>query len=131
MKLTAAFSGLSVDDLEQAKDFYTRILGLDLASESMGLHFRLPYGGQLFIYEKPNHSPATYTALNLVVDNIDEAVDELTKNEVIFERYDNLIPGASPDNKGIMRSENPETDGPSIAWFKDPSGNILALLQDS
>lgn len=130
MKLNAAFSGFSVNDIEKAKDFYTRILGLDLASEEMGLQFRLPFGGRLFIYNKPDHKPATYTVFNLVVDNIEEAVDELVKNNVEFERYPAMIPGAEQDAKGILWSRDPAQDGPSIAWFKDPSGNILALLQD-
>lgn len=130
MKLNAAFSGFSVNDLEAAKDFYVRILGLDLSGEEMGLQFRLPFGGRLFIYSKPDHKPATYTVFNLVVDDISEAVDELTAKGVVFEQYPNLIPGAGQDTKGIMWSKDPLQDGPSIAWFKDPSGNILALLQD-
>lgn len=130
MKVNAAFSGFSVNDLEAAKDFYVRILGLDLSGEEMGLQFRLPFGGRLFIYNKPDHKPATYTVFNLVVDDIAEAVDELTEKGVVFEQYPNLIPGASQDAKGIMWSEDPLQDGPSIAWFKDPSGNILAVLQD-
>lgn len=130
MKLNAAFSGFSVNDIEKAKDFYTRIIGLDLAGEEMGLQFRLPFAGRLFIYHKPDHRPATYTMLNLVVDDIDAAVDELTKKGVVFERYPNLIPGVEQDEKGILHSENPTQDGPSIAWFKDPFGNVIALLQD-
>jgi catechol 2,3-dioxygenase-like lactoylglutathione lyase family enzyme len=129
MKLNAAFSGFSVNDMAKAKDFYTRIVGLDLAGEEMGLQFRLPFGGRLFIYNKPDHKPASYTMLNLVVANIDEAVDELMSKGVEFERYPEMIPGAIQDAKGILRSEDP-SDGPSIAWFKDPAGNILALLQD-
>jgi len=128
MKVNAAFSGFSVDDQAKAKDFYTNVLGFALDNEEMGLNLRLPHGGTLFIYEKPGHQPATYTALNLIVDSIDEAVDELTEKGVSFEHYDN-IPGEQ-DEKGIMRSPDPEKYGPSIAWFKDPAGNILAVLQD-
>ncbi len=130
MHINAAFSGFSVNDIEKAKDFYVRILGFDLASESMGLQFRLPFGGKLFVYAKPDHKPASYTVLNLVVPDIDDAVDELTVKGVAFERYPNLFPGGEQDEKGIMRSTDPITDGPSIAWFTDPAGNVLAILQD-
>jgi predicted enzyme related to lactoylglutathione lyase len=129
MKVNAVFSGFSVDDQAKAKDFYTNIVGLTLDSEEMGLNFKLPQGGTVFVYEKPGHQPATYTALNLVVDDIDAAVDELTSKGVTFEHYDNMP--AKQDEKGIMRSPDPAKYGPSIAWFKDPAGNILAVLQDS
>lgn len=130
MKANAAFSGISVDDIEKAKDFYTRVLELDLSSEAMGLHFRLPFGGMLFVYEKPDHQPASYTALNFVVDDIDIAVDELGEKGVTFEVYNNLFPGAEQDEKGILRSPDPIKYGPSIAWFKDPADNTIAVLQD-
>ena len=130
MKVNSVFSGISVDNLEKAKDFYTRILELDLSNEHMGLHFRLPYGGMLFIYEKSDHTPATYTVLNFVVEDIDNAVDELKEKGATFVFYKNLIPGAEQDEKGIMRTTDPVTEGPSIAWLKDPAGNILAILQD-
>ncbi len=130
MNINSAFSGFSVNDLAAAKDFYTRIIGLDLASETMGLQFRLPFGGMVFIYEKPDHKPADYTVLNFVVADIGIAVDELSQQGVQFERYPNLIPGAEQDAKGIMWSSDPAQDGPSIAWFKDPAGNTLAVLQD-
>lgn len=131
MKTNAVFSGVSVDDLAKAKDFYTHILGLDLSGEDMGLHFRLPFGGMLFLYEKPDHEPASYTVLNFVVPDIDEAVDELTSQGVAFEKYDELYPGMTQDDKGIMRTTDPATEGPSIAWFKDPAGNTLAVIQDT
>lgn len=130
MKANAVFSGISVDNIEEAKDFYTRVLGLDLSGEAMGLHFRLPFGGMLFIYAKSDHQPATYTALNFVVEDIDTAVDELVEKGVVFETYDNLFPGAEQDEKGILRSPDPIKYGPSIAWFKDPAGNTIAVLQD-
>jgi predicted enzyme related to lactoylglutathione lyase len=130
MKVNAVFSGISVNDIENAKSFYTKILGLDLASDAMGLTFHLPFGGRLFIYEKPDHQAASYTALNLVVDDIDNAIDELVENGVSMERYDKLFPDANQDEKGVFRSENPVTDGPTIAWFKDPAGNTIALIQD-
>ena len=122
----AAFSGMSVDDLAKAKEFYTNTLGLTLKTEDMGLTFTLPGGGELFLYTKPNHKPADYTALNFAVDSIDTAVDELTKMGVEFERYDNM-PGKQ-DEKGIMRGRSANM-GPDIAWFKDPAGNVLAVLQ--
>ncbi len=130
MKVTSVFSGISVNSIEQAKDFYTRILELDLSGEAMGLHYRLPFGGMLFLYEKQDHQPASYTVLNFVVEDIDAAVDELREKGVVFEFYKNLFPGApSQDEKGIMRTTDPATEGPSIAWFKDPAGNVIALLQ--
>lgn len=130
MKIVSAFTGLSVNNLEEAKDFYVRILGLDLSSESMGLHFRLPFGGMLFVYEKPDHKAPTHTVLNLVVEDIDDAADELAKKGITFERYTALFPGAKQDNKGILRSPDTTKYGPTIAWFKDPAGNTIALLQN-
>jgi len=126
-KAAAAFAGLSVDDLAKAKEFYTKTLGLKLADDKMGLNFELPGGGGLFIYDKPDHRPATYTCLNFVVDNIDEAVDNLTAAGIKIESYDNLP--VKPDEKGILRGLA-ANQGPDIAWFKDPAGNILSVLQD-
>lgn len=125
-KPVAAFSGLSVDNQDKAKEFYTQVLGLELGDESMGLELRLPNGGSVFIYEKPDHQPATFTVLNFVVEDIDAAVDELAQKQVTFERYDNM-PGKQ-DDKAIMRGLAAH-QGPDIAWFKDPAGNILAVLQ--
>lgn len=127
LQAKAAFSGLSVNDLDKAKEFYTQVLGLALDDETMGLQLSLPAGGKLFIYPKEDHRPATFTVLNFVVRNIDEAVEELVKQGVSFERYDNM-PGAQ-DEKGIVRGRS-AGQGPDIAWFKDPAGNILAVLQD-
>ena len=121
----AVFSGMSVDDLAKAKEFYTK-LGLTLKNEDMGLTFTLPGGGELFLYTKPGHQPASYTALNFAVDDIDVAVDELTKLGVAFEHYDNMPD--KQDEKGIMRGRS-AGKGPDIAWFKDPAGNVLAVLQ--
>src|SRR5215831_10690133 len=98
-KAQAAFSGLSVDNLEKAKQFYTQTLGLEIENEEMGLQLRLPGGGQLFVYPKDDHRSATFTVLNLVVADIDAAVDELAQLGVSFERYDN-VPGKQ-DEKGI------------------------------
>lgn len=127
LKAQAAFAGLSVDDLAKAREFYTKTLGLELSDDKMGLNLELPGGGGLFIYDKPNHQPATFTVLNFVVENIDQAVDSLTAAGVKFEHYDNMP--AKPDEKGILRGLA-ANQGPDIAWFKDPAGNILAVLQD-
>jgi catechol 2,3-dioxygenase-like lactoylglutathione lyase family enzyme len=116
-KAHAAFSGFSVNDAEKAKQFYTQVLGLPLNSEEMGLQLGLPGGGSLFIYAKEDHQPATFTVLNFVVDDIDQAVDELSALGVSFERYDDM-PGAQYE-KGIMRGRS-ANQGPDIAWFKDP-----------
>jgi predicted enzyme related to lactoylglutathione lyase len=126
LRATAAFSGFSVDDEAKAKDFYTKIIGLELSDESMGLNFKLPGGGSLFIYSKEDHQPASFTVLNFVVEDIDVAVDSLTSGGVVFERYDNMP--AKPDDKGIMRGLA-AGQGPDIAWFKDSAGNILSVLQ--
>jgi catechol 2,3-dioxygenase-like lactoylglutathione lyase family enzyme len=123
----ASFSGFSVDNLEAAKQFYTNVLGLALDNEEMGLQFQLPGGGSLFIYQKDDHQPATYTTLNLVVKNIDQAVEELVAAGVTFERYDTMP--APQDDKGVLRGLAANM-GPDIAWFKDPADNILAILQD-
>lgn len=93
----------------------------------MGLEFDLPGGGRVFAYQKDDHQPATFTILNFVVTDIDAAVEELTKQGVKFERYDNM-PGKQ-DEKGILRSPSADM-GPDIAWFKDPDDNILAVIED-
>ena len=119
-----AFSGFSVDDTQKAKEFYGRTLGLEVKDEPMGtLGLHLAGGNTVLIYPKPNHSPATFTILNFPVDSVDQTVDELTKRGVRFERYD--MPDLKTDEKGIMRG-----NGPTIAWFKDPAGNILSVLEE-
>src|SRR5262245_32299906 len=123
---THTFSGASVSDQAAAKKFYVEVLGLELKDDTMGLDFDLPGGGHLFLYPKDDHQPATYTMLNFVVDSIDDAVDELVKRGVTFERYE----GMGQDDKGIARGIAANM-GPDIAWFKDPSGNILAVLQNA
>ena len=125
-KAQAAFAGISVDDLAAAKEFYTKTLGLKMNDDKMGLNLELPGGGGLFIYDKPDHKPASYTCLNFVVSDIDEAADTLAAKGVKFERYDNM-PGGQ-DEKGIARGKAANM-GPDIAWFKDPAGNILSVLQ--
>jgi catechol 2,3-dioxygenase-like lactoylglutathione lyase family enzyme len=123
-----AFSGYSVDDLAKAKKFYGDILGLNVTEEKgMGLALHLATGAEVFLYPKYNHEPSTYTVLNFPVDDIDQVVDDLTKKGIVFERYDE-IEYIQQDEKGIARSDDP-SQGPSIAWFKDPAGNILSVLQ--
>lgn len=126
MEVLQAFSGFSVDDAAKAKDFYTNVLGLELADEAMGLRFNLPGGGAVFAYEKPGHQAAAFTILNFVVKDIDAAVDELAAKGVTFERYPDMP--AAQDEKGIARGRA-AGQGPDIAWFKDPAGNILSVLQ--
>jgi len=119
-----AFSGFAVDDLQKAKEFYGRILGLNV-SESHGLlHLHLAGGCTVLVYPKANHSPATFTILNFPVNDVDVAVDELTQRGVRFEIYDEG--GLKTDNRGVFRGR-----GPVIAWFKDPAGNILSVLEES
>jgi catechol 2,3-dioxygenase-like lactoylglutathione lyase family enzyme len=126
LKAQAVFSGFSVNDMAEAKKFYTEVLGLELADETMGLQLRLPGGGMVFVYHKDDHQPASFTILNFAVDDIDAAVDELTKQGVLLDHYDN---GPKVDEKGIVRGRAAGM-GPDIAWFKDPAGNILSVLQD-
>jgi len=122
-KAKLAFSGFSVNDLAKAKEFYTETLELKVDHEGVGLRIHLPGGGTAFAYPKDDHQPATFTMLDFVVDNIDEAVDELKSRGVRFARYE----GMPQDEKGIMRGIS-QNMGPDIAWFKDPAGNMLAVL---
>lgn len=118
---TKAFSGFSVDDLEAAKKFYGEVLGLKTSERYGLLTLHLAGGRDTLVYPKPDHAPATYTILNFAVDDIDAAVDELISRGVELEKYD----GVGQDDQGINRA-----GGPYIAWFKDPAGNILAVLQE-
>lgn len=122
-KDTKAFSGFSVDDLQKAEEFYGQTLGLDVTKEHDLLFLHIASGSKILIYPKPNHTPATYTILNFPVDDIEQAVDELTRRGVQFEHYDQKE--LKTDEKGIYRGE-----GPLIAWFKDPAGNILSVLEE-
>ena len=117
-----AFSGFSVDDIRKAREFYGRTLGLEVSESHGMLKLHLASGANVLIYPKPNHVPATFTILNFPVNNIEEEVDELTKRGVRFEHYEGDI---KTDEKGIHRGE-----GPDIAWFKDPAGNILSVLKE-
>jgi catechol 2,3-dioxygenase-like lactoylglutathione lyase family enzyme len=123
-KNTHAFSSFSVDDLGKAKEFYGQTLGLALSDE-MGLELRIAGGGSVFIYPKQNHVPATFTVLNFPVENIDNAVQELKDAGVTFESYGGNI---RTDENGIFRGGE-KGMGPNIAWFKDPAGNILSVVE--
>ena len=124
LRESKAFSGFSVDDLEAARSFYGDTLGLDVTvlDESMGLlALDLAGGARVMVYAKPTHQPAGFTILNFPVTDIDQAVDELAARGVSFERYD----GFDQDERGISRGP-----GPRIAWFTDPAGNVLSVLEE-
>jgi len=126
LKDTKAFSSFSVDDINRAKEFYGQTLGLEISETAEGLGLQLAGGGKVFIYPKPNHTPATFTILNFPVDDIDGAVAELAERGVKFESYEGEI---KTDEKGIFRGAA-SGHGPNIAWFKDPAGNILSVLEE-
>lgn len=123
LRETPAFSGFSSNDIEGAKDFYANTLGLDLTEENGMLTLKFSNGARTLVYPKANHEPATFTVLNFPVEDVEAAVDELASRGVEFEKYD--YPDLKTDDKGIMRNE-----GPLIAWFKDPAGNILSVIQE-
>ena len=118
---TRAFSGFAVDDVERARQFYGETLGIRTSEEHGLMTLHLAGGRDTIVYPKPDHTPATYTILNFPVEDIDRAVDELTARGVGTERY----AGFEQDDKGVFRG-----GGPYIAWFKDPAGNVLSVLQD-
>lgn len=120
-----AFSGFSVNDLQKAEEFYGQTLGVNVESGPMGLQLKIAGGNPIFVYQKDDHQPASFTILNFPVEDIDKAVDELSSKGVKFEIYD----GLNQDEKGIARGISANR-GPDIAWFKDPSGNILSVLQN-
>jgi catechol 2,3-dioxygenase-like lactoylglutathione lyase family enzyme len=117
-----AFSGFAVSDIEAAKAFYGETLGLNVSEENGLLTLHLAGDRPTLVYPKPDHEPAGFTILNFPVDDVEAAVDELTSRGVTFERYE----GFPQDEKGIMRGH-----GPDIAWFKDPSGNVLSVIKPS
>jgi catechol 2,3-dioxygenase-like lactoylglutathione lyase family enzyme len=123
-KNTRAFSSFSVDNLEKAKEFYGKTLGLDVSESKEGLNLCLIGGNEIFIYPKTNHTPATFTILNFSVDDVERTVGELTDKGVQFEIYNEGE--LKTDENGIFRGE-PE---PTIAWFKDPAGNLLSVLEE-
>ncbi|MCS5713426.1 VOC family protein [Herbiconiux sp. CPCC 205716] len=120
------FSGFSVTDIDEAERFYRDVLGLEVTRNEMGiLDIELPGGAHAIAYPKDDHVPAVFTILNFAVDDIDVAVDELTAAGVTLERYQ----GMPQDERGVMRGKAADR-GPDIAWFLDPSGNVLSVLSD-
>lgn len=119
---TKAFSGFAVDDIAAAKQFYGETLGLNVSEDHGMLTLHIVAGTDILVYPKAGHTPATYTILNFPVDDIDAAVDALIGRGVRFEHYE----GIEADERGIMREE-----GPPIAWFTDPAGNILSVMEQS
>ena len=123
-KDSKAFSTFSVDDVPRAKEFYGGTLGLNVSDEMDGLGLHLAGGGEVFVYPKgEDHAPASFTVLNFPVEDIDTAVDKLTQAGVRFEQYGGEM---STDEKGVFRGDG---QGPTIAWFKDPAGNILSVIE--
>ena len=121
------FSGFSVDSLDQARKFYHDTLGVDVADTPMGmLELKIDDDTKVFVYEKSNHEPATFTILNFPVDDIEQTVDELTDKGIHFEAYKEG--DIKTNEKGIAKPASGQ--GPKIAWFKDPAGNILSVLED-
>ena len=118
---TKAFSGFTVDDIAAAKTFYSETLGLNVSEDGGMLTLHIAGNRDILVYPKADHVPATYTILNFPVDDIDKAVDQLTERGVRFERYEHI----EADEKGIVRG-----GGPLIAWFTDPAGNVLSVLQE-
>jgi predicted enzyme related to lactoylglutathione lyase len=122
-KEAETFSSFSVNDLQKAKEFYSQTLGLDVKETPEGLELHTA-NNTVFLYPKPNHTPASFTVLNFHVDDIEAAVDELNGLGVRIEHYD--MADIKTDERGIARGPH----GPTIAWFKDPAGNILSVLQE-
>jgi catechol 2,3-dioxygenase-like lactoylglutathione lyase family enzyme len=122
LNVNEAFSGFSVDDVEKAKAFYRDVLGVEVGDQMGGLSLSIGGDKHVFVYPKDDHVPATYTCLNFPVDDIDAAVEELKAKGVEFERYPDTT-----DDKGIARGKESGM-GPDIAWFKDPAGNILSVV---
>jgi extradiol dioxygenase family protein len=122
LKNTKAFSSFSVKDLDETKKFYGQTLGLGISESDEGLSLQTQGSSDVFIYPKADHTPATFTVLNFVVDDVDKKVDELTKMGIRFEIYDKG--DLKTDDRGVFQGK------PKIAWFKDPSGNFLSILQN-
>lgn len=123
LQSSEAFSGFSVDDIPRAKEFYWSTLGLDLSEEHGMLTLHLAGGRDTLVYPKPNHTPASFTILNFPVADIESAVDELTARGVPFEHYEGTE--METDERGVFRG-----GGPLIAWFTDPAGNVLSVIQN-
>jgi predicted enzyme related to lactoylglutathione lyase len=119
---TKAFSGFAVDDIDKAKQFYAETLGLEVTEENGMLTLHIAGDRPVLVYPKPNHTPASFTILNFPVDDIEPAVEQLTARGVVFEHYEGTP--AATDEKGIFRG-----GGPLIAWFTDPAGNVLSVVE--
>lgn len=126
LSFSEAFSSFSVNDLKKAKEFYQQKLGVDVEEQEEGLKLSFNGGNNVFIYPKSDHKPATFTVLNFPVDDIDTAVDKLTKAGISFESYEGEL---KTDKKGIFRGGE-SGNGPNIAWFKDPAGNFLSVIEN-
>ncbi|NHA03148.1 glyoxalase [Mucilaginibacter sp. HC2] len=127
LEYNSAFSGFSVNDLPKAKEFYGNILGLNIYEDKEMpnlLNLQLSEGNIILIYPKPNHQPATFTILNFTVNNVDKTVDELTNRGVKFIVYNDE--NFKTNEKGILKGDH---RGPTIAWFNDPAGNILSIIE--
>ncbi len=122
-KDSKALSTYSTNDIPTAKQFYGETLGLEVTEQMDGLGLQLAGGGSVFIYPKDDHEPATFTVLNFAVDDVDAAVDRLTEAGVRFEQYEGEL---QTDEKGVFRGDG---EAPTIAWFKDPAGNILSVIE--
>jgi catechol 2,3-dioxygenase-like lactoylglutathione lyase family enzyme len=118
-----AFSSFSVNDMKKAREFYGEILGLGVTETQEGLELHLAGGNTIFMYPKPNHTPASFTVLNFPVNNVEEAVDELVNAGLRLEHYE--LPELKTDKRGIAKGP-----GMKIAWFKDPAGNILSVIEE-
>jgi catechol 2,3-dioxygenase-like lactoylglutathione lyase family enzyme len=121
-KAAKSFSSFSVNDLDKAKDFYGQRLGLDVKESPEGLELRTG-SNPVFLYPKPNHTPASFTVLNFKVNDIEEAIEELASNGINLEHYN--LPDMKTDQRGIFRGP-----GHQIAWFKDPAGNICSIIEE-
>jgi predicted enzyme related to lactoylglutathione lyase len=126
VSFSEAFSSFSVNDLKKAKEFYQQKLGIDVEEQEEGLKLSFDGGSNVFIYPKSDHKPATFTVLNFPVDDIDDTVDKLTKAGINFESYEGEL---KTDKKGIFRGATSD-NGPNIAWFKDPAGNFLSVIEE-
>lgn len=127
-KSDVIFSSFAVRDIDEARHFYSDILGVDVEQTDMGLQLKIEGGSKVFVYSKPDHQPANYTILNFQVRDIEETIEYLVENGVIMENY-KLPNGAQTDELGILRGKK-ENMGPNIAWFKDPSGNVLSIIEE-
>ena len=126
LQQSKAFSSFSVNDIAKAKRFYQDILGLNVVDNPMGIiELHLENGNKIILYPKPDHVPATFTVLNFPVNNLEKIVDALIEKGISFEQYDGEI---KTDKKGIFKSDG---NGPNIAWFKDPAGNILSVMEEN